>query len=289
MHVLHDSSAMFNKADAHAAPVKSAAASERVADGVLLQLWQRRACLTQDEMASIYTIVHRALKTYFPFELQGLAEDKEELISQFIYFKVFRLENPKASTESFPAHSAPTNGYAVCAYFRRYLIDCLRSASHQRNLSFDSPVATIEMEQQCAAQSDPIHAVLVQYGLDETTVRESATRFISELGMTDRLLLAGSLGSLSNARGGLSWVAERYGIASYHYRARKLGITLKKGSIPADFAATSIGQWIERTLGIDIAVENRVAILLALGILAEQSGIQSDPSGDVFCECPEQG
>jgi hypothetical protein len=242
-----------------------------IADGTLAELWQRRTCLTRDEMAAMYTIVCGALKAYHPFELRALGEDKEELISQFIYFKVFRLEAAHNLPETFPLHSAPSNGHAVCAYFRRYLIDCLRRAGHQRNVSFDDGDVMLEVDRQAAVQSDPFDSVLIQYGLDEATVRDSAARFIAGLDETDRLLLAGSLGSLSNEQGGLAGIAGRYGIASYHYRARKLGITVKKGSFPIDFAATSIGQWIEGALGIDIDLENRLAILRALGILSEQS------------------
>jgi hypothetical protein len=243
----------------------------QISDGTFAELWQRRACLSHDEMAAMYTIVCGALKAYYPLELRALGEDKEELISQFIYFKVFRLEAAHDPPETFPLHSTPSNGHAVCAYFRRYLIDCLRSAGHQRNVSFDDGDVMLEVERQAAVHGDPVHSVLIQYGLDETTVRNSATLFIDSLDESDRLLLAGSLGWLSNEQGGLAGIAGRYGIASYHYRARKLGITVKKGSFPVDFAATTIGQWIESTLGIDITLENRVAILLALGILSEQS------------------
>ncbi|WP_109482234.1 hypothetical protein [Paraburkholderia sp. C35] len=243
-------------------------------------------------MASIYTVVRRALQAYHPFELQALGEDKEELISQFIYFKVFRLEATNPHPEAFPLHSAPSTGHAVCAYFRRYLIDCLRNAAHQRNVSFDDENVHAEVEQQVAAQSDPVGSVLIQYGLDEPCVRESATRFIAGLDEPDWLLLSGSLGWLSNEKGGLSQIAARYRIASYHYRARKLGVTLKKGSLPADFAATSIGEWIEHTLGIDIAVENRVAILIVLGILSEQSRAPSpaetDSARGFLCDLPQQ-
>ncbi len=208
----------------------------------------------------------------FPFELQTLAEDKGELVSQFIYFKVFRSEATTISVESFPEDSAPTNGFAVRAYFRRYFIDCLRHAGHQRTLPSDDSGAMIEIEQRRAPQNDPIRAVLIQYDFDELTVRESATRLISGLDGADRLLLAGSLGALSNVRGGLSRIAERFEIASYHYRARMLGVTLKKGSVPTDFATTSIGQWIEHTLGIDITWANR-----------GQSCLRLNPSRTIRC------
>lgn len=237
----------------------------------LPELWQHRTCLSHDEMRSMYTIVRRALTTYHPFELQALGEDKEELISQFIYLKVFRLEAAQNDTTIFPLHSAPSSRHAVCAYFRRYLIDCLRSASHQRNVSIDESHVAYEIDRQAATHPDPITSVFMQYGLTEALVRESARAFIAALDDPDRLVLAGTLGWLSNEKGGLSQVAARYRIASYHYRACKLGVTLKKGAMPADFASTAIGQWIEHTLGIDVAPENRIAILAALGILSEQS------------------
>ena len=242
-----------------------------VGESALPELWQRRARLSHDEMASIYTIVRHALTTYHPLELLALAEDKEELISQFIYLKVFRLEARHPQTATFPLHSAPSSGHAVRAYFRRYLIDYLRSASHQRNISLDDDDVMLEIEQQATVYADPVGSVLMQYGLDEATVRESAAEFIAGLDEPDRLLLGGSLGWLSNARGGLSQVASRYRIASYHYRARKLGVTLRKGAVPADFARTAIGQWIEQKLGIDVTPDNRTAILLVLGILSAQS------------------
>jgi hypothetical protein len=256
------------------ADIQSAAIADHAAESALPDLWQRRACLSHDEMASIYTIVRRALTGYHPSELQALGEDKEELISQFLYFKVFRLDTAPSALPTFPLHSAPSTSHAVCAYFRRYLIDCLRSASHQRNVSLDEDDVMLEIDRQTAFHPDPIGSVLLQYGLHEAEVRESASHFIASLDDASRMLLAGSLGWLSNEKGGLSQVAARYGIASYHYRARKLGVTLKKGSIPADFARTDIGQWIEQSLGIDIAPGNRIVILLVLGILSAQSHAQ---------------
>lgn len=48
--------------------------------------------------------------------------------------------------------------------------------------------------------------------------------------------------------------------------------------MPGDFARTGIGRWIEDTLGIEIAVENRLALLAVLGILAEQSQLARGPA-----------
>lgn len=258
------------------ANTESAALAEAVEETRgLPDLWQRRTCLTRDEMASLYAIVRRALTSYHPFELQALGEDKEELVSQFLFFKVFRLEAP-AAEPTFPAHSAPSSSHAVCSYFRRYLIDCLRSASHRRNVSIDEDDVKLEIDRQTALQADPVGTALFQHGHDEASIRDAAAQFIDDLDESDRLVLAGSLGWLSDEKGGLSRVAARYQIASYHYRARKLGVTLRKGSVPTDFARTGIGRWIEQTLGIEISADNRLAILAVFGILAEQSYVRCD-------------
>lgn len=259
--------------------IESAALVESLESPCTLpDLWQRRTTLNHAEMASLYTIVRRALTRYHPFELQALGEDKEELISQFLFSKVFRFETSAAELMSFPAHSAPSNSHAVCSYFRRYLIDCLRSASHRRNVSIDESDVLAEIDQRSTMHPDPVGAALFQHGLSEDSVRASATRFIAGLDEAARLLLAGTLGWLSAEKGGLARIAARYGIASYHHRARKLGVTLRKDAVPGDFARTGIGRWIEDKLGIEIAVENRLALLAVLGILAEQSQLARGPA-----------
>jgi hypothetical protein len=43
---------------------------------------------------------------------------------------------------------------------------------------------------------------------------------------------------------------------------------MKKDATPGCFAVTRIGRWIENTLGIEIALENRDVILIVLSLLA---------------------
>jgi hypothetical protein len=242
-----------------------------LAEQILPDLWVRRARLTHDEMASMYEIVRRALVGYHPMELRALGDDREELISQFIYCKVFRFDALPADGATRHAHSTPSNHHAICAYFRRYLIDCLRSSSHKRNVSLDSGGVAFELDFKAAELDDPVAAALRPHGLTENSVRRLAGDFIASLSDPDQLVLAGSIGWLADDKGGLSQVASRYCIASYHHRASKLGLTLKRAATPADFASTTIGRWIERTLGIAIEAENRVAILMVLGLLSAQS------------------
>src|ERR1700743_2982505 len=114
-------------------------------DAILPDLWRRATQLSNDGIVSMVDLVNRALRTYHPLELQALGEDKEELVAQFIYSKVLRLAPGHTETHAC-ADSAPSNGYAVCAYFRRYLIDCLRSAGHQRNVPMETEGIAQEIE-----------------------------------------------------------------------------------------------------------------------------------------------
>jgi hypothetical protein len=239
-------------------------------DAILPDLWRRRTQLTDDEVVSMYGLVTRALRAYHPQELQALGDDKEELVAQFIYSKVLRLAPGLPDSHACP-ESAPSNGYALCAYFRRYLIDCLRSASHQRNVSLEEDGMEQEIDLHAASLDDPVDGVLRQYGLDEARVRFSARTFIAGLDEPERLVLAGTLGWCSECKGGLSAIAAEHQIPSYHYRAVKLGVTTRKTASPEDFSNTRIGSWLSDVLGIEIDVENRAAILIALNLLAAES------------------
>ena len=233
----------------------------------LADLWHRRASLSDNEVGLIYRMVRSALRAYYPSELRGLPEDKEELISQFFFSRVLRLD-----VEQRPSHasadSAPSTAHALCAYFRRFLIDCLRSASLQRNLSIEVDGVQAEVDSRPHAPDDPVQASLAEFGLSEASVRELARTFIAALDEPDRIILSGSLGACGDCKGGLKSVADAHDVPSYHYRARKLGVTMKKDATPQCFAATKIGRWMEETLHIEIAPDNRDAILVVLNLLA---------------------
>ena len=99
----------------------------------LVRLWRRRQQLSPDEMGRMYAIVGDALRSCSPPELKVLGESRQELVAQFIYVKVLRLDADPDEAEEAPADagagSAPSTAFALCAYFRRYLIDCTRASS----------------------------------------------------------------------------------------------------------------------------------------------------------------
>ena len=58
----------------------------------LVDLWRRRQRLAPAEMGRMYAIVSRALQGCNSPELHVLGEGRQELIAQFIYVKVLRLD-----------------------------------------------------------------------------------------------------------------------------------------------------------------------------------------------------
>ena len=65
----------------------------------------------------------------------------------------------------------------------------------------------------------------------------------------------------------LNKLAERFSIASYHYKAGQLGITRKKGELHEGYEHTKIGSWLANTLRIGIVPENIDLVLDAFQAL----------------------
>lgn len=241
----------------------------------LVRLWRRRQQLSPDEMGRMYAIVGDALRSCSPPELKVLGESRQELVAQFIYVKVLRLDaDPDESEEVAPGaqaddHSAPSTAFALCAYFRRYLIDCTRASSFRRRLSIGEQVSEAQLDAQLGSQDAPGDDDLAQHGLTEGQVRGLARAFIAGLPEPERLLLCEGFGR--EAAGGLSGIASRHAIASYHYRAGRLGLVHKREGLPADYAKTLLGGWIQNTLGIAIAADNMAAILRVFKILGAEA------------------
>lgn len=239
----------------------------------LVSLWRRRQRLSEREVGRIYRLVETALRGYTPPELQALGEGREELVAQFIFSKVLRLDAPSDASEGLPdgaedGHSAPSSSYALCAYFRRYLIDCTRASSFKRRVSLADESIENQAEERLES-GDDLDSSLAEHGLSPQKVAVQAKAFIANLPEPEKLLLCESFGR--EAAGGLSGVAARHAIASYHYRAGRLGLVHRRENLPADYARTTLGGWIQDSLGIPIDPENMVAILSVFKILGVEA------------------
>ena len=248
-------------------------------------LWQRRQQLSPQEMGRMYAIVTRALHPCTPSELRSLDEPKQELIAQFIYAKVLRLNasniavndqddevmEPDTASPSSSQHSTPSSAVALCAYFKRYLIDCTRASRLRRRVSLgEDGINEDRLEAELGASEEEEDA-LHDHGLSDEQVRAAARDFIQSLPAPERLMLCESFGE--ELSGGLSGVASRHCIASYHYRAGKLGLVHARSALPRDYGRTLMGGWIQNTLQIAIDRENMSAIHRVFKILALEASM----------------
>jgi len=239
----------------------------------LVRLWRHRQRLSSEEMGAMYRIVGGALKTCNPPELQALGEGRQELVAQFIYVKVLRLDAEADETEDTArcdasSHSAPSNAFALCAYFRRYLIDCTRASAFRRKLSIGDQISEGQLEAQVGA-AENTDDELAEHGLNARAVHAAARALIAGLPEPERILLCEGFGR--EAAGGLAGIASRHLIASYHYRAGRLGLVHKREGLPADYARTTLGRWITQTLGIAIEAGNMGVILQVFKILGAEA------------------
>src|SRR5690606_20196885 len=123
---------------------------------------------------------------------------RQELVAQFIYAKVLRLDaDPDEADESGrtdrAAHSAPSTAFALCAYFRRYLIDCTRASAFRRKLSIGDQISERQFEAQIGPADDDGDA-LADHGLSDAAVQAAARAFIEGLPAPERILLCEGFG-----------------------------------------------------------------------------------------------
>jgi hypothetical protein len=247
----------------------------------LVRLWRRRQTLSAHDMGAMYRIVGGALVACNPPELQVLGEGRQELVAQFIYVKVLRLNTDPGEGDGGgegdegdegcgqrAAHSAPSTAFALCAYFRRYLIDCTRASAFRRKLSIGDQITEAQLEDEVGPGED-LDGCLAEHGLSVQRVQQAARDFIAALPEPERLLLCEGFGK--EAEGGLSGIASRHAIASYHYRAGRLGLVHKREGLTADYGKTRLGGWLQQTLGIALEPDNMDAILQVFKILGAEA------------------
>ena len=162
-------------------------------------------------------LVQRSLREFSPPELYVLGESKEELVAQFIFAKVLQLNtrseindigSPQdVENEGDVQHSAPSNSFALCAYFRRYLIDCTRSAEFRRTVAItDNTQNLLEMTEEVP---ESIESHLAEFGLTLDSVSAAARHFIAQLGEPERLLLCEAFGKETPTQIGRASCRER--------------------------------------------------------------------------------
>ena len=217
--------------------------------------WERRAHLDPAGWHAFYQLTHRFLAACPVRSFAAELGERKVLIDDFFHDKIFMSAGSDAP--------APFGAGALCQYFRRYLVDRTRNAWDAHRVSDEEAGTAYEG---CAfTRVDDIDKILADGGLNIESVVAAARDFLAAQEEAERLYLA--LHTCADEAEALSGLAERHRIASYHYKAKKLGITREKGACEAGYEKTRIGEWLTRTLAVPLTAERQDEILAALKIL----------------------
>lgn len=229
----------------------------------LADLWARRTRLSREEWARLYLLVNHVL-TVNPVSQErapalGGPAAVDHLRQSFFVDKVLL---PATVPDADPNPNLTLRALPV--FYRRYLLDQLRA--NQRHKTEPLPadddgrmtehnrfgwLGEIDSDCECL---DDLNEV------DSCALQDSARRFL--LGEQDWVVIYLALHFChGRERLPLSRIQRQYRIASYHYKARELGIAPPRGGYTSlsQFADTLIGRWLT---GNDIALEeNNLSVI----------------------------
>ncbi|WP_200388268.1 hypothetical protein [Thiocapsa imhoffii] len=269
----------------------------RIEEERLLDLWRRRATLSEPEWYELYALVNSTLSNRGLDLIARLGGTHEEYIQDFFEDKVLMLS--QHNQELY--HRG-----ALIFYYERYLISRLRDPYLKHGLApmedneeqsavdrGDSHEDEAAMRQQLSdwlaielgpslgteTGSDIRELITDFFGVDLEHVLTAARDFLHGRGAWSHLAADSGWiqlylgchfcldGEMSRSIS-LNTLARRHGIPSYHSRAVKLGITVPKQQDAAlvAFRKSYRGQWL-LSLGIEVDPEHQLEMALALKIL----------------------
>ena len=226
-------------------------------DEALRDLWSRRTMLSQAEWEKLYKIIFNALRRHASPELFALPESRDDYIQHFFTDKVFPLD-----------HSDCAHIGALRCYFQRYLIDQIRRQKTRAEIPLDDTAPMSSHHDDEAANDEAAHDAVLSPAFDGAPdypgIAASARAWLAASEAWARLYLALSYCPDAERSEPLRDLAARYNIASYAYKASRLGFNWKKGI--DDYKNTLIGAWLV-SLGFSISPDEMDAIHDALKIL----------------------
>lgn len=229
-------------------------------DAELRDLWIHRRDLDDAGWTRLYEIVISVLRKC---PTRGLPEDKMVYISEYFQDKVLRID----------LLSRCDHAGALCVYYKRYLLDQIRSRNSRSEWEFsdkhdpenDSPPSLDDAPDSNSVGNDPL-TELQEAGFSPIDVAASAVEWLESNEEWVRLFVALSNCPDAELSEPLVHLAKRKGIKSQAYKAERLGFNWK-GADLAGFGETLIGNWISKSVGIELRPENATLILGVLKIL----------------------
>lgn len=201
-------------------------------------------------------------------ELAALPDQRSSYIDEFFVEKIF-FRAASAGRDGIQSIS----GGALCSFFRRFLIDQLRG--NQKLCSVEPDALDAMVDESSDNQSDScVREFLTHIGGDER-LRHLTSEFMGGLDDWALVMLRGHFCADEDA---LPMAKLCKGIPSYHYKAQKLGITVKRGdSDMLGYEHTIIGKWIT-SMGIAINATNMPVINYLLSAICLATVIEAPES-----------
>lgn len=229
--------------------------------------WNRRDRLTTAEWVDFYQrVVPLLMRTRLPEEYSD-ERRRRDLVDCFFQDKVFL---NAGTSKAGPLQTT----YALHRYLKNYELD-LRRVDGQRS-SFDGTVDASAPPTEDALDNDSsiAHARLLQEaGIDLEFACRSAHAFLVLLSDGERAFLRDHSCADEDEAQPLSTIAKRWAMgSSYHYQAKKLGITREKGDTFDGYEKSKIGGWL-LSVGARLTEEWRAELAALLIVLCLQVGI----------------
>lgn len=232
----------------------------------ILGYWRRRKLspgLSEAEWADFYQQVTRLLiRTRLPAEYAD-TEARQDLIHAFFVQKI--LQNAR-TTQAGDLDST----HVLHGYLKRFAQDEIREQAGLVEIdeyAADEEDVFTDVVEACAValSHDDLH-LLAEAGIDVATANAEADRFLATLGEGERRMLRHHTCAEDEARLPMDAIAKRWQIASYHYKAKKLGITGQKGGFFQGYENTLLGGWLTK-LRAEISPEWHRELVALLNLL----------------------
>jgi len=218
-------------------------------NSILIALWQKRDQLDEAQWRQLYHLITQVIKRGHYPQIASLPNSIDDYIQAFIIRKAFET----AQGETMRGGQLYFDN-ALITYFRNFLIDLLRIAQRENTEPLD------DNEEDTNENASQL--------LWQREVAKSAKDFLQNSEHWVRLYLA--LHTCAEPRLALSKLAARYQIPSYHYKARKLGITRHKNDSLQAHEKTLLGAWL-KSLGLSLQQDKAATIENAFKILCDEA------------------
>lgn len=223
----------------------------------LTEYWVRRNELAREEWEEFYLCVRRALLRCPASELAVLPDQRTNYIDEFFAEKIF-FRAASAGRDGIQSIS----GGALCSFFRRYLIDLLRGNQKLCSIEADG-LDTLSADKSDDECDSIVREFIVHIGGEEQ-LSQRIGEFLANLEDWALLMLRGHFCADDDA---IPMAKLCKGISSYHYKAQKLGVTVKRGDAEMlGYEHTLIGRWMT-SLGVEITASNIPVIHYLLGAI----------------------